>query len=260
MNMRNSFNTYIQVPKGLAQEIYKMKEEQAKIPHYKAQVVELGDFTQQTKCEIFRKMKNNLMEIDKQYKNEEEKGWIGSAGYTQYSYQEKYVFPAFEYLFDLKGLSKAVNGLVEERCNEFWDKHLEGKEEQFHTKRTFPIGKFISFINESRQHILWAIRDCKEITDCQLLISFNKRDLYKWEEVEGSSIIPASVNFYIQTNEEDIDVRICKSSSAGGEHFDNMITVGSYWIQEELNNNREKLSNWKKLFIEEFGALPKEEE
>jgi hypothetical protein len=257
--MKNSFNTYIQVPKGLAQEIYKMKEEQAKIPHYKAQVIELGDLTKQSKCEIVRKMKHNLMEIDKQEKNEESKGWIGTCGYTAFSYKEKFVFPAFDYVFDLNGLGEAVNGLIEERCNEFWDKHLEEKENEYHTKRTFPIGKFISFISRTREHILWAIRDCKNITDLQILVSFNKRDLYDWEDFEGSLKIPASVNFYIQTSEEDIDVRECDSSSANTEHFDHMIAVSSYWIKEGLSNDREKLSNWKKLFIEQFGALPKGE-
>lgn len=258
--MKNSFNTYIQVPKGLAQEIYKMKEEQAKIPHYKAQVIELGDLTKQSKCEIMRKMKHNLEEIEKQYKNEDSKGWIGTSGYKAFSYKETYVFPAFEYIFDLKGLSKAVNGLVEERCNEFWDKHLEGKEEQYHTRRTFPIPRFVSFITESRERILPAIRDCKDITDLQLLVSFNERDLYEWEEMEGSSMIPSSVNFLIQTSEENINVRNCQTSSANTEHFDNMVSVGGYWAKEGLNQKTEKLSNWKKLFIEQFGALPKEEE
>jgi hypothetical protein len=258
--MRNSFNTYIQVPKSLAQEIHKMKEEQAKIPHYKAELVELGDLNNQSKCELMRKMKNNLDEIDKQYKNEDSKGWIGTSGYTAFSNKEKYVYPAFEHIFDLKGLQSAVNGLVEERCNEFWDKHLEGKEEQYHTKRTYPIQKFVSFINESREHFLWAIRDCKDITELQLLVSFDERDLYEWEDLEGSLKIPSSVNFLIQSSEESINVRHCSTSSAGTEHFVNLVTVGGYWASEGYSQKTEKFSNWKKLFIEQFGALPKEEE
>ena len=244
----NWANSYVQVSKEVFDEIQEMKRIEREIPHYKANLIELGDLAKQSKTEIISKMKHNLEEIEKQEKNERSKGWISSCGYTAFANKEKYVFPAFDYIFNLKKFSKMVNNLVSNRCNDYFDQMEKGDK---YDKRNFPISYYIRFIEECRLQILEAIRKISDINKLHMVISFNK---YNWTETISKTekmCIPQSINFYIDVDGE-IEILSCNSSSRSHKGFDNEITARSHWAIKKYSSTIYKLTEWETGFKKEF--------
>jgi hypothetical protein len=244
--MRNSFNEYIQVDKGLFDEIQEMKKREASIPVYYPSYIELGDLKTQSKYEIMKKVKHNVDEAEKRYENDEAKGKIERSGYTRFVAHENYVFPALSYLFDLDGLARQVNAQVEKQCDKAWDETRENKE-GFLTKRDYPVTNYIRFIKDVRQKLIWIIEKAKDIRDIQFKVSFDLFDV----SFNNSGIMAISKVTFLLSSGDDSNYHLvipCTSFSCKPKKFDYITQVGAYFCQENLCNEMVKLSEWKQKF------------
>jgi hypothetical protein len=257
--------TYYKVDSGLASEIRKMREEMEAIPHYEGKYIELGDLTKQSKCELMRKMKYNLMEADKQYKNEDSKGWIGTCYYTLRANQREHVEPAFKYLFNMDKMDRFINHLISIRLNDYFDKYIK---KDWIERRHFPIHHYIHFIEDVWQKVFWTITECEDITSMNLTISFNVEDIAKtrkkyFNENDGeiSVLIPDSVNFfngYEGKEKSKYYLKSCSNCSGNNEYLESLEDAKQWWEKEDLSNKMYKLSEWEKGFIETFKVTEEE--
>ena len=252
---------YYQVAPELAQTMREIQEKQDAIPHYIAKTVELGDLTKQTKCSIMLKVKNNINEIEKQYKNEESKGWISSCGYTRHQKIEEYVKPALDYLFNLSGLKDAVNSFISKQVDKQWKiEHGDAKEYRsgsswiggvespyYISPRDLKIGKYIN--TDVQQQLIWTIREAIDIRDMVMQVSFNMSDNLNLHGKISDEQIPMieSVNFYLASGKQ-IRVYSSDSSVSGGDVFKSEDEANDYIKKEGHEEFKVKLSDWEKEF------------
>ena len=252
--------TYYQAAPQLAQTMREIQEKQDAIEHYIAKTVELGDLTKQTKSDIILKVKNNIDEIEKQYKNEESKGWV-SSGRTRHYKIEEHVKPALDHLFNLSGLKENVNSFISKQVDKQWKiEHGDAKEYRsgstwiggvehpyYLSPRDLKIMKYIDI--DIQRFLVWTIGEATDIRDITMKVSFNMSDNLNLHGKVSDEQIPMieSVNFYFSSGKR-IRVYSSDSSVSGGDVFTSEDEANNYIKKEGHEAFKVKLSDWEREF------------
>lgn len=228
--MENYNGVYVKVSKELFDEVQEMKKREDAIPHYRAQLKPLENLDALTVEEKLQLAKENIREIEKQYQNEDEKGWEHRKWDNYFSNKEWYVRPIIQQVFDIQGLSDYLNGNIEVVVQE----EFKEKPEQI---RDTTILRRISFVDKGVEDaIMDSLAESSDISNCKFLYRVYTNPFKEVKE-------PVGCIFWFQ-NDKYIHLIDCSRSSRMNMPRQKLKEATEYW-ENRVGKESSILAKWK---------------